>query len=100
MPEASQWAASGGSYSRNAPNSPQPDGPSINATSRTVMPRKRTRIGNETTCRRSSRSSSDGAHQIARSRFSQYGLRRSRLSSLPVGLRGSSSKISTSRGHL
>ena len=50
----------GGSYSRNAPNSPQPAGPSISATSRTVMPRKRTRIGSATTCRRSSRSSSGG----------------------------------------
>ena len=39
-------------------------------------------------------------HQIARSRFSQYGFRRSRLSSLPVGLRGSSSMMSMLRGIL
>ena len=40
MPDASQCAASGGPYSTNAPNSPQPAGPSISATSRVVMPRK------------------------------------------------------------
>ena len=39
-------------------------------------------------------------HQMARSRFSQYGLRRSFLSSLPVGFRGSTSIMSTLRGHL
>ena len=61
-------AASAWPYSRNAPNSPQPAGPSISATSRTVMPRKRTRIGSATTCRRSSRSSS-GVKIRLRQRF-------------------------------
>ena len=45
----------------NAPNSPQPAGPSISATSRSVMPRNRTRIGSATTCSRSSRSSRAGS---------------------------------------
>ena len=60
MPDASQCAASRGPYSTKAPNSPQPVGPSISATSRTVMPRNRTRIGSATTCSRSSRSGRAG----------------------------------------
>src|SRR5262249_55752596 len=42
---ASQRAHSRGPYSGNGENSPQPAGPSISAPSRTVMPRKRVRIG-------------------------------------------------------
>jgi hypothetical protein len=42
---ASQRAHSLGPYSANGENSPHPAGPSISAPSRTVMPRKRARIG-------------------------------------------------------
>ena len=57
--EASQWAASGSWYSPNGPNSPHPAGPSIRTSSRSVMPRNRTRIGRATTWTRASRSSID-----------------------------------------
>jgi hypothetical protein len=42
---ASHQAASASPYSTNGQNSPQPAGPSIRIPSRTVMPRKRVRIG-------------------------------------------------------
>ena len=43
--QASQRAHSRGPYSGNGENSAHPAGPSISAPSRTVMPRKRVRIG-------------------------------------------------------
>ena len=43
--QASQRAHSRGPYSANGENSACPAGPSISAPSRTVMPRKRVRIG-------------------------------------------------------